>query len=84
MRISGACSSKRPGTIATGRLSAPRCGDANGARRPRSSHRRGRPSTAYIGATTVWPARGKPHQQVITAVARELTGFVWAALDAVS
>ena len=24
--------------------------------------------------------RGKPHQQVITAVARELTGFVWAAL----
>jgi transposase len=25
-------------------------------------------------------ARGKPHQQVITAVARELTGFVWAAL----
>lgn len=25
-------------------------------------------------------ARGKPTQQVITAVARELTGFVWAAL----
>src|SRR5437899_3190505 len=25
-------------------------------------------------------ARAKPHQQVITAVARELTGFVWAAL----
>ena len=25
-------------------------------------------------------ARGKPKQQVITAVARELTGFVWAAL----
>jgi transposase len=25
-------------------------------------------------------ARGKPNQQVITAVARELTGFVWAAL----
>src|SRR5829696_6161506 len=25
-------------------------------------------------------ARGKPSQQVITAVARELTGFVWAAL----
>ncbi len=24
--------------------------------------------------------RGKPHQHVITAVARELTGFVWAAL----
>jgi transposase len=24
--------------------------------------------------------RGKPHHQVITAVARELTGFVWAAL----
>lgn len=25
-------------------------------------------------------ARGKPHTQVITAVARELTGFVWAVL----
>jgi transposase len=25
-------------------------------------------------------ARGKPSQQIITAVARELTGFVWAAL----
>ena len=25
-------------------------------------------------------SRGKPNQQVITAVARELTGFVWAAL----
>lgn len=25
-------------------------------------------------------ARGKPKQQVVTAVARELTGFVWAAL----
>jgi hypothetical protein len=25
-------------------------------------------------------SRGKPTQQVITAVARELTGFVWAAL----
>jgi transposase len=25
-------------------------------------------------------ARGKPHQHVVTAVARELTGFVWAAL----
>jgi transposase len=25
-------------------------------------------------------ARGKPNQHVITAVARELTGFVWAAL----
>jgi transposase len=25
-------------------------------------------------------ARGKPNQQIITAVARELTGFVWAAL----
>ncbi len=25
-------------------------------------------------------ARGKPKQQIVTAVARELTGFVWAAL----
>ena len=25
-------------------------------------------------------ARGKPQQQIVTAVARELTGFVWAAL----
>jgi hypothetical protein len=27
-----------------------------------------------------WAARGKPKQHVVTAVARELTGFVWAAL----
>ncbi len=25
-------------------------------------------------------ARGKPKQHIVTAVARELTGFVWAAL----
>ena len=25
-------------------------------------------------------ARGKPKQYVVTAIARELTGFVWAAL----
>ena len=25
-------------------------------------------------------ARGKPKQHIITAVARELTGFVWAAV----
>jgi len=25
-------------------------------------------------------ARGKPKQHVVTAIARELTGFVWAAL----
>jgi len=53
MRIYGACSWKRPGTIATGRLSAPRFGDANGERPTRSSHRRGRPRPACIGATTV-------------------------------
>ncbi len=26
------------------------------------------------------PALGKPKQHIVTAVARELTGFVWAAL----
>jgi hypothetical protein len=25
-------------------------------------------------------ARGKPKQHIVTAVARELTGFLWAAL----
>jgi hypothetical protein len=25
-------------------------------------------------------ARGKPKQQIVTAVARELTGFLWAVL----
>jgi hypothetical protein len=24
--------------------------------------------------------RGKPHQHVVTAIGRELTGFLWAAL----
>ena len=42
---------------------------------------------ARLGGPTATPssvhrfaARGKPNQQIITAVARELTGFVWAAL----
>jgi hypothetical protein len=26
------------------------------------------------------PNRGEPKQHVVTAVARELTGFIWAAL----
>jgi hypothetical protein len=28
----------------------------------------------------VLAARGKPKQVIVTAVARELTGFLWAAL----
>jgi transposase len=51
---------------------------------------RGAPETAIAQAWTAqqrlyrryhrFAARGKPSQHIITAVARELTGFVWAAL----
>jgi hypothetical protein len=79
MRTYGAFSSKRGGTIGIGRLSVLRCDGASNTHQPRSSRRHGPPSSACIVAT-IASARGKPNQPVITAVARELTGFVWAAL----
>jgi len=33
-----------------------------------------------IGYTRRLAARGKPKQLIVTAIARELTGFLWAAL----
>ena len=53
---------------------------ANAARRRPSSRTPGPRSSGCIVATSGSPARGKPKQHVVTAVARELTGFVWAAL----
>ena len=48
---------------------------------PRMSLRRpGRRNSAFIDATQRFAARGKRKQHIVTAVARELTGFVWAAL----
>ena len=57
-------------------------------RRQRGAPRRARPArldraTAPPSPVSRLAARGKPKQHVVTAVARELTGFVWAALDAV-
>ena len=80
MPICGGCWSKRPGTIAIIRSSAPPSGRASA----------GAPADVIARAWTAQQrlhrryqrlaARGKPKQHVVTAVARELTGFVWAAL----
>lgn len=53
-----ACSSKPRGTIGIGRLSEPRCGAANTARRRPSSRRRGPRSNVCIGATIASPRAG--------------------------
>ena len=45
-----------------------------------SSRRRGRAQQRLASPLRRLAARGKPKQHVVTAVARELTGFVWAAL----
>ena len=83
MRICGASSSKPPGITAIIRSS----GDALRQRQ------RGAPAPVIAHAWTAQhrlhrryqrlAARGKPKQHIVTAVARELTGFVWAALDPV-
>jgi transposase len=54
------------------------------------TRQRGAPATVVAQAWTAqqrlhrryarFAARGKPKQHIVTAVARELTGFVWAAL----
>ena len=76
-RICAACSSRRPGTSALARRWALRSPAASAARtRLRSSapwraqqlHRRWRRMQG----------RGKPRQKIVVAVARELSGFVWA------
>ena len=46
----------------------------------RSSRTRGRAQQRLHRRYQRLAARGKPKQHVVTAVARELTGFVWAAL----
>ena len=84
MPICGASSSKRRGTIATVRLSAPRSGAANAARPPAVMRTRWTAQQRLHRRYHRLAARGKPKQHVVTAVARELTGFVWAALDPVS
>ena len=80
MPICAACSSKRRGTIAIIPSSAAPCAPA--ARRATATSWRGRGprSNGSIGAIARLAARGKPKQHVVTAVARELTGFVWAVL----
>ena len=80
MPICGACSSKPPGIIAIIRLSA----------RALRLRQRGAPAAVIAQAWHAQQrlhrryqrlaARGKPKQHIVTAVARELTGFLWAAL----
>ena len=81
MRICAASSSKRRGTIAIIPLSATRS-----ARRQRGAPGRRSIAHAWTAQQRLHrryqrlAARGKPKQHIVTAVARELTGFVWAAL----
>ena len=60
----------------------PRACACGSAARPPPSIRAGvdARSIGCIVAIIASPARGKPTSSVVTAVARELTGFVWAAL----
>ena len=80
MPICGACSSNPPGTTAITRFSD----------RALQQRQRGAPAAVIDHAWRAQQrlhrryrrlaARGKPKQLIVTAVARELTGFLWAAL----
>ena len=80
-RICGASWSKPRGTIAIIRSSG-------GTLRAAATRRAGRVIIAQAWTAQQrlhrryarFAARGKPKQHIVTAVARELTGFVWAAL----
>lgn len=80
MRMCGASWSKRRGTIGTTHSLANSCAAAN------KTGPRKRESIGWQAQQRLYrryqrlAARGKPKQHVVTAVARELTGFVWATL----
>ena len=57
----------------------PRCGATARRARRRHSHRVAGPARLHRRYRRL-AARGKPKQLIVTAVARELTGFLWAAL----
>ena len=80
MRICAASSSKPRGTIAIIRSSAPRFARANAARPPTVIAQAWTAQQRLHRRYQRLAARGKPKQHIVTAVARELTGFVWAAL----
>ncbi len=80
MPICAASSSKPPGTIAIIRSSARRSARASaGAPADVIAQRVGGAAALHRRYQRL-AARGKPKQHIVTAVARELTGFVWAAL----
>ena len=83
MPICGACSLKPPGTIAIIPSSAGRSGAANRAHRTRSWARAWAAQQRLHHRYRRLAGRGKPKQHVVTAVARELTGFVWDVLTRV-
>ena len=80
MRICAACSSKPPGTIGIIPSSARAARAPAGRARPTVIAQAWTAQQRSIVAIGGFAARGKPKQHIVTAVARELTGFVWAAL----
>ncbi len=72
------CWSRPPGTTATGPASASFAGSERG--QP-AHHRSGRPCAgAPQPALLPWCSNHKPSQKAVVAIARELVGFLWAAL----
>jgi hypothetical protein len=61
-------------------LSAPRSGDGSTAHPPTIVAQAWTAQQRLYRRYHRLAGRGKPNQQVTTAVVRELTGFVWAAL----
>ena len=76
-RTCDASSSRRPGPIGTGRPSAARCANARRAQRGGEGDRLEGAAPAARALPQLL-GRGKCQQQVVTAVGRELLGFIWA------
>ena len=76
-RTSGGCSSKQPGTPAAGRPSAAALRRHRG-QDPAVIERAWRCQQRLHQRWQRMAGRGKPHQKIVVACARELAGFVWA------
>ena len=72
------CWSRRPGTHAAGRRSATSSPAANAAKTPAVIERAWRCQQRLYQRWQRMAGRGKPHQKIVVACARELAGFVWA------
>ena len=75
---SAGCWSSRPGTRAAARRSATSSPAANAAKTPAVIERAWRCQQRLYERWQRMAGRGKPHQKIVVACARELAGFVWA------